>query len=172
MKHFDEGIGARGAEARQRWEALFADYRKQFPDLATEIDQMQTARAARRMGPQPADLQGRSQGHRRPRRLGRGAERARPRTSRGSWAAPADLGPSNKTTLTFAGAGDFEPGSPGGRNLHFGIREHAMAAHRQRPVALQAAGVWRDLLHLQRLCPAGHPAVGADGAADASRLHP
>src|SRR5258707_9578090 len=40
----------------------------------------------------------------------------------------ADLGPSNKTTLTFEGAGDFEPGTPGGRNLHFGIREHAMGA--------------------------------------------
>jgi transketolase len=40
----------------------------------------------------------------------------------------ADLGPSTKTTLTFEGAGDFEPGTPGGRNLHFGIREHAMAA--------------------------------------------
>src|SRR6185295_2240489 len=40
----------------------------------------------------------------------------------------ADLGPSNKTTLTFEGAGDFEPGSYGGRNMHYGIREHAMAA--------------------------------------------
>ncbi|HYX81587.1 MAG TPA: transketolase C-terminal domain-containing protein [Gemmatimonadales bacterium] len=40
----------------------------------------------------------------------------------------ADLGSSNKTLLTFDGAGDFEPGSYGGRNLHFGIREHAMAA--------------------------------------------
>jgi transketolase len=40
----------------------------------------------------------------------------------------ADLGPSNKTTLKFAGAGDFEADSPGGRNLHFGVREHAMAA--------------------------------------------
>jgi transketolase len=40
----------------------------------------------------------------------------------------ADLGPSNKTTFTFAGAGDFQADSPGGRNLHFGIREHAMAA--------------------------------------------
>jgi transketolase len=40
----------------------------------------------------------------------------------------ADLGPSNKTTLTYEGAGDFEAGSPGGKNLHFGIREHAMAA--------------------------------------------
>jgi transketolase len=40
----------------------------------------------------------------------------------------ADLGPSNKTTLTFAGAGDFQAESPNGKNLHFGIREHAMAA--------------------------------------------
>jgi transketolase len=40
----------------------------------------------------------------------------------------ADLGTSNKTTLTFEGAGDFEPGTRGGKNLHFGIREHAMAA--------------------------------------------
>ena len=40
----------------------------------------------------------------------------------------ADLGSSNKTILTFEGAGDFEPGTRGGRNLHFGIREHAMAA--------------------------------------------
>jgi len=40
----------------------------------------------------------------------------------------ADLGPSNKTTLTYEGAGSFQAGSPGGKNLHFGIREHAMAA--------------------------------------------
>jgi transketolase len=40
----------------------------------------------------------------------------------------ADLGPSNKTTLKFPGAGDFQPGNYGGKNLHYGIREHAMAA--------------------------------------------
>ena len=40
----------------------------------------------------------------------------------------ADLGPSNKTVLTYEGAGDFQADSPGGKNLHFGIREHAMAA--------------------------------------------
>ena len=40
----------------------------------------------------------------------------------------ADLGPSVKTALTFAGAGDFQAASPGGRNLHFGVREHAMGA--------------------------------------------
>ena len=39
-----------------------------------------------------------------------------------------DLGPSNKTTLTYPGAGDFQPDNRGGKNLHFGIREHAMGA--------------------------------------------
>ena len=40
----------------------------------------------------------------------------------------ADLGPSCKTRLTFEGAGDFNAQNPAGRNLHFGIREHAMGA--------------------------------------------
>ena len=40
----------------------------------------------------------------------------------------ADLSPSTKTRLTFANAGDFTPISYGGRNLHFGVREHAMAS--------------------------------------------
>jgi transketolase len=40
----------------------------------------------------------------------------------------ADLATSNKTNLKFDGAGDFQPGEYGGRNLHFGVREHAMAA--------------------------------------------
>ena len=80
-QHFDAGIGARGAEARRRWEALFADYREQFPELATEIDQMQRRELPAGMGPQPAELQGGSQGHRRTRCFGRGAERARPEHS-------------------------------------------------------------------------------------------
>ena len=40
----------------------------------------------------------------------------------------ADLAPSCKTRLTFDAAGDFEAASPGGRNFHFGVREHAMGA--------------------------------------------
>ena len=40
----------------------------------------------------------------------------------------ADLGPSNKTTLTFPGAGHLQASTPGGKNVHFGIREHAMGA--------------------------------------------
>src|SRR4029079_19113436 len=40
----------------------------------------------------------------------------------------ADLAPSTKTRLTFEGAGDFSVANPGGRNFHFGVREHAMGA--------------------------------------------
>ena len=40
----------------------------------------------------------------------------------------ADLAPSTKTYMTFEGAGDFEAASYGGRNFHFGVREHAMGA--------------------------------------------
>src|ERR1700731_4058716 len=41
MQQFDAGIGTRGAIARRRWQTLLAAYHEQFPELATEIDQMQ-----------------------------------------------------------------------------------------------------------------------------------
>lgn len=127
METFDKGIGARGSAARARWEALFADYRKQFPDLAAEIDQMQRRELPqgwdRNLPTFKADPKGIA---------GRDAsgEVLNVLAQNIPWflGGSADLGSSNKTTLKFAGAGDFEPGSPGGRNFHFGIREHAMAA--------------------------------------------
>ena len=127
MDTFDKGIGARGGEARRRWEALFADYRKQFPALAAEIDQMQRRELPdgwdKNLPSFKADAKGIA---------GRDAsgEVLNVLAQNIPWllGGSADLGSSNKTTLKFAGAGDFEPGSPGGRNFHFGIREHAMAA--------------------------------------------
>ncbi len=127
METFDAGIGARGAQARQRWETLFDGYRKQFPELATEIDQMQRRDLPegwdRNLPSFPADAKGIAGRDASGEVLNRLAQNI-PWFLGGS----ADLGSSNKTTLKFAGAGDFEPGSPGGRNFHFGIREHAMAA--------------------------------------------
>jgi len=127
MGAFDAGIGARGAEARRRWEALFADYRKQFPELAAEIDLMQLRdlpkgwdRNLPSFKPDPKGIAGREVS----------GEVLNVLAQNIPWflGGSADLGSSNKTTLKFTGAGDFEPGSPGGRNFHFGIREHAMAA--------------------------------------------
>ena len=127
MGAFDAGVGARGAEARRRWEALFADYRTKYPELAAEIDQMQRRELPagwdRNLPSFKADPKGIA---------GRDAsgEVLNVLAQNIPWflGGSADLGSSNKTTLKFAGAGDFEAGSPGGRNFHFGIREHAMAA--------------------------------------------
>jgi transketolase len=127
MEAFDKGIGARGAEARRKWETLFADYSRRYPELAREIDQMQRRELPqdwdRNLPTFKADPKGIA---------GRDAsgEVLNVLAQNIPWllGGSADLGSSNKTTLKFAGAGDFEPGSPSGRNLHFGIREHAMAA--------------------------------------------
>jgi transketolase len=126
-EHFAAGIGARGAKARQEWTALFASYRAKYPELATEIEQMQRRELPagwdRNLPSFPADPKGIAGRDASAKVLNVLAQNI-PWFLGGS----ADLGPSNKTTLTYEGAGDFEPGSPGGKNLHFGIREHAMAA--------------------------------------------
>ncbi len=127
METFNTGVGARGAAARKAWEASFADYRSRFPALATEIDQMQKrdlpAGWDRDLPSFPADAKGIAGRDASSQVLNRLAQNI-PWMLGGS----ADLGPSNRTTLKFAGAGDFEPNSPDGRNLHFGVREHAMSA--------------------------------------------
>ena len=126
-EHFEAGIGRRGAAARGRWEEIFAAYRRQFPELATEIEQMQRRELPegwdRNLPSFPTDPKGIA---------GRDAsgQMLNVLAQNIPWllGGSADLAPSNRTALKFAGAGDFEAATPGGRNLHFGIREHAMAA--------------------------------------------
>jgi len=126
-EHFTSGIGGRGAEARHKWTQLFDAYRKKYPDLAAEIDLLQRrdlpAEWDRNLPVFPADPKGIAGREASGKVLNLLAQNI-PWLLGGS----ADLGPSNKTTLTFAGAGDFQADNRGGRNLHFGIREHAMAA--------------------------------------------
>jgi transketolase len=124
-QHFAEGIGARGAKARREWTERFESYRAKYPALAEEIDQMQRRELPsgwdRNLPVFPVDPKGIAGREASGKVLNVLAQNI-PWLLGGS----ADLGPSNKTLL--AGAGDFEPGSYGGRNLHFGIREHAMGA--------------------------------------------
>ncbi|MDZ4830154.1 MAG: transketolase [Phycisphaerae bacterium] len=126
-EHFTANMGARGAEARKKWTAMFAAYRKKFPELATEIDQMQCrdlpAGWDRNLPVFPADAKGIAGRDASGKVLNVLAQNI-PWFLGGS----ADLGPSNKTALKFEGAGDLQSGTPGGRNIHFGIREHAMGA--------------------------------------------
>ena len=121
----DRRPGAR--RPASRWTELFAAYRGKYPELATEIDQMQRRELPagwdRNLPVFPADPKGIAGREASGKVLNVLAQNI-PWFLGGS----ADLGPSNKTTLTYEGAGDFQAGSPGGKNLHFGIREHAMAA--------------------------------------------
>jgi transketolase len=127
MEHFDEGIGKRGAEARAKWTELFAAYRAEFPKLATEIDQMQRRELPagwdHNLPVFPADPKGIAGREASGKVLNVLAQNI-PWLLGGS----ADLGPSNKTLLTYEGAGSFQADSPGGKSLHYGIREHAMGA--------------------------------------------
>ena len=123
--HFADGVGARGAAIRREWTDLFASYRAKYSELATEIDQMQRrelpAHWDRNLPVFHADPKGIAGREASGKVLNVLAQNI-PWLLGGS----ADLGPSNKTVL--AGAGDFQANNRGGRNLHFGIREHAMAA--------------------------------------------
>jgi transketolase len=125
--HFKSGIGERGKTARETWIKLFGEYRKSHPDLAKELDLIQ-----RRELPDgwdkdipvfPADEKGMA-GRDSSAKVENAIAKNLPWLIGGS----ADLAPSTKTRLTFEGAGDFEADNYGGRNFHFGIREHAMAS--------------------------------------------
>jgi transketolase len=126
-EHFAAGVGARGAEACRRWTELFAAYRGKFPELGLEIDQMQRRELPagwdKNLPVFPADATGVA---------GRDAsgQALNVLAQNIPWflGGSADLGPSNKTTLKYKGAGDFQADSFSGKNLHFGIREHAMGA--------------------------------------------
>jgi transketolase len=126
-ERFAAGIGTRGAKARNEWTARLAAYRGKYSELATEIEQMQRrdlpAGWDRNLPVFPADAKGVAGRDASGKVLNVLAQNV-PWLLGGS----ADLGPSNKTVLKFDGAGDFQAGSPGGKNLHFGVREHAMAA--------------------------------------------
>jgi transketolase len=126
-EHFAAGIGTRGATARSAWTTLFASYRAKYPELATEIEQMQRRELPagwdKNLPEFPADPKGVAGRDASGKVLNVLAQNV-PWLMGGS----ADLGPSNKTMLTFAGAGSFQASNPGGKNIHFGVREHAMAA--------------------------------------------
>lgn len=126
-EHFAAGVGARGARLRREWKGLFESYRGHYPELADEIELMQRrelpAEWDRNLPVFPPDAKGVAGRDASGKTLNALAQNI-PWLLGGS----ADLGPSNKTTLTFAGAGDIQAETPGGKNLHFGVREHAMMA--------------------------------------------
>jgi transketolase len=126
-EHFEDGIGTRGANSHREWTRLFEAYRAQYPEFAAEIEQMQRRELPngwdRNLPVFPPDAKGIAGRDASGKTLNVLAQNI-PWFLGGS----ADLAPSNKTLLTYEGAGHFQANTPGGKNLHFGIREHSMGA--------------------------------------------
>ncbi len=124
---FARGIGARGAALNAEWRELFGRYAEAHPDLARDIEQMQRHELPEGWDQDipsfPPDPKGDAT-----RNAGGKVLNAIARKVPWLLGGAADLAPSTKTNLTFADAGELEPGNPGGRNMHFGVREHAMGA--------------------------------------------
>jgi transketolase len=125
-QHFQDGIGARGHNEHEKWNTLFAAYSKQYPQLAEELKLMQKRELPagwdKGVPTFPADAKGMATRESSGKVLNALAKNI-PWLMGGS----ADLAKSNKTNLTFEGAGEFFPGE-WGANVHFGVREHGMGA--------------------------------------------
>ncbi|MAT71462.1 MAG: transketolase [Planctomycetaceae bacterium] len=126
-QNFADTLGVRGREQREAWEALFAKYAQQHPQLAEQIKQMQAHELPAGWDADlpefPADAKGVAT-----RATGGKALNAVAKNIPWLIGGSADLAPSTKTLLAWGEAGDFGPDNYAGRNFHFGIREHAMAA--------------------------------------------
>ena len=124
---FKNGVGKRGAESRAAWKAKYEEYKKQFPQQADQLNRMQTGQLPegwdKDLPSFPADPKGMATRESSGKTLNALAKNI-PWLLGGS----ADLAKSNKTNLTFEGAGEFYPLQYRGRNVHFGVREHAMGA--------------------------------------------
>ena len=127
-KNFQDTLGKRGAQLRRDWEKLFADYEKKYSELAAELKLIQAGKLPvgwdKDLPTFPADAKGMAS-----RISGGKALNALAKNVPWLLGGSADLAPSTKTLLTFEeAAGDLSATNPGGRNFHFGIREHGMAA--------------------------------------------
>jgi transketolase len=122
-----KAIRERGAAQEAAWKKKFEAYRREFPDLARDLELLHRgglpAGWDAGIPSYPADEKGVSGRDASGKVLNAIAGKVR-------WVVggAADLAPSTKTRLTFDGAGDFQKATPSGRNLHFGVREHAMGA--------------------------------------------
>lgn len=126
-EHFREGIGKRGRELHSEWSKTFAQYSQKYPELADQLERMQRRELPegwdKNLPTFPADAKGLATRESSGKVLNAVAQNI-------PWliGGAADLATSTKTTFKFEGAGDFQPGKYAGRNLHFGVREHAMGA--------------------------------------------
>ena len=125
-EHFAANIGARGAEAYAAWTKVWEKYQSDHPEKAAELQCMFAGELPSGWDKDIPVFEASEKGDA-TRNSGGKVLNAIAKNVPFMIGGSADLAPSNKSDLKFEGAGEFLPGQFGGRNLHFGIREHAMA---------------------------------------------
>ena len=126
-EHFAEKMAARGGRLRHDWMEMLAKYRGEYPELAAELDMMDKHELPQGWDADipvfPADKKGLASRDSSQKVLNAIGPHV-------PWlmGGAADLAPSTKSNMTFEGAGSFQGDNPSGRNMHFGIREHAMGS--------------------------------------------
>lgn len=120
---FYRQVGEKGAELERRWRETYDAWKRENPQLGAALE-----RALR--GELPSDLPWPSfdaeNGNVATRDAGGSVMNAIAMSLPELVGGSADLDPSTKTYLK--NCGDFSPGNYSGRNIHYGVREHAMAA--------------------------------------------
>ena len=127
-EHFANKMGARGSKLRHDWMGMMERYRAEYPELAAELDMIDHHELPKGWDSEvpvfPADAKGIASRDSSQKVLNAIAKQV-------PWliGGAADLAPSTKSNLTFEGGkSSFEADDYSGRNLHFGIREHAMGS--------------------------------------------
>lgn len=124
-ERFQERLGARGQQTHAAWEQLFTGYKKAHPELARQLEAMQRSELPegwdKELPTFPADAKGMAT-----RESGGKALNALAKNYPWLVGGSADLNPSTKTYLSFSGP--MKPGDHTGRNVHYGVREHAMGS--------------------------------------------
>jgi transketolase len=124
-EHWTTPLKARGAELEETWNDRFAAYAKAHPDLAVEWKHIQAGTLPDGWDADVPVFDTDAKG------LATRASGGKTLVAIGGrvpWliGGSADLAPSTKTLLSDTG--DYSADTPAGRNMHFGVREHAMAA--------------------------------------------
>ena len=124
MQHFADGIGSRGAAAHAAWQDVWTKYQSDHPDKAAELTAMFAGKLPEGWDADVPVFEPSEKGDA-TRNSGGKVLNAIAKNVPFMIGGSADLAPSNKSDLKFAES--FLPTNYGGRNLHFGIREHGMA---------------------------------------------
>ena len=170
-EHFAAGIGERGDRLRMEWERLLVGYHREHETLADGIDQMQRRELPEGWDNDIPSFDADPKGLATRKSSNQVLNAIAPRVP---WlvSGSADLTGSASSGLDLRGGGTFSPEDRGGRELHYGIREHESAAISNGLSLCKLRPVWSTYLIFSDYARPGDPPLGADGAAGRALVQP